>query len=195
MIGKLIKSAGYLGLLMVLWISAAEAQVEAGDLQIAGTACLITDAEQIGKVEIIDGNLVLPIALRVQAAGGRERLKRGSCGNALPLKVEEGYRLRISDVAVRANLQLPAKAQGQIQVEIFQAGSRGLILKATDKAAEGRLNRSYVLASGSAAELVTECGASLILRAQGSMIVMNAATRGTGSLGLLRARVTVEKCL
>lgn len=195
MIRKLIKSAGYLGLLMVLWISAAEAQVEAGDLQIAGTACLITDVEQIGKVEITDGNLVLPIALRVQAAGGREKLKRGSCGNALPLKVEEGYRLRISDIAVRANLQLPAKAQGQIQVEIFQAGSRGLVLKMIDKAADRRLNRSYILASTEGTEIVTECGASLILRAQSSITVMNASTRATGSLGLLRARVRVEKCV
>lgn len=195
MFQMLIKSAGFLGILMVLWISAAEAQVEVGDLQITGTGCLITDAEQIGKVELIDEKLVMPIALRVQAAGGREKLKRGSCGNALPLKVQEGYRLRISDVAVRANLQLPVKAQGQIQVEIFQAGSRGLILKAADKAEERRLNRSYTLASAIGSEIVTECGASLILRAQGSITVLNAATRATGSLGLVRARVKVETCI
>lgn len=179
---------------MVLWISAAEAQVQAGDLQIAGTACLITDAEQIGKIEIIDGQLVLPIALRVQAAGGREKLKRGGCGNALPLQVEEGYRLRISDLVIRANLQLPAKAQGQIQVEVFQAGSRGIILKSSEKATDRRLNRSYILTSAVGAELVTECGESLILRAQGSIAVINATTRATGSMGLLRAKVAVEKC-
>lgn len=140
-------------------------------LQIAGNMCLQSVGEH--NVQLVNGSNIrikIPVASKIDNLTDSGIITRGSCTFALPLKAKDGYKIIALNAKMAAQIKLKghgltreAVTRANTQVEIFQAGSKGEVLKLEVEGISQNQNVRKVLGIE---EVVTEtsCGGSMILR-------------------------------
>lgn len=179
-----------LALVFVLVAVHAEAaldNVEIGELQVAGSACV--NAFVAAPEEIDSLALPLSIALKKNAD---QSLARGTCMFSLPLKVKDGYRLVLSDLDAEGVVNLRKGSKSRVDLEIFKAGSKGQVQTAQHDASNEKI-REDILLSQSGEVLRFGCGESGILRGNAS-VLLQGSSRATASLVLIKLKAVVEAC-
>lgn len=160
-----------------------------GDLQRSGNGCLA------GRNDLEfeeDGTLRLGIGLAVRKAAGSGSIARATCQVSLPIQVSAGHRLAIRQAQSAAGFNLAAGTQASVQLEVFQAGSRGELLTAEARSEGSRVRREVFLNGQDL--LVTGCGESMILRANASARILGGTGRSTASMRDARLDLTIEHC-
>lgn len=158
-------------------------------LQIAGNMCLQNVGEH--NVQLVHGSNIrikIPVASKIDNLTDSGIITRGSCTFALPLKAKDGHKIIVLNVKLAAQLKLNGHGltrevvtRANTQVELFQAGSKGEILKLEVEGVSQNQNVRKILAIE---DVVTEtsCGGSMILRGNiATTIIGKTATKAYNS--------------
>lgn len=173
-----------------LFALSAQAQTgfSLGQLQVAGGACQDSQSKQ---VEVSRNSLLIPLVSLVKKAKGDQE-KRGACGFALPIQVARNHRLVIRDLSMKGKVDLSRGTHSVINLEIFEAGSRGEIHSREDGSNYRRVRKGIELRKDGNI-LVTECGAGLILRGNSHSHIQG-ESRASVVLHEVSLQVDVERC-
>jgi hypothetical protein len=107
----------------------------------------------------------------VEAGGDTGRsLERKTCNIAVPVHVPQGISVSVFKIDYRGFNSLPYGAYSRFRVEYFFAGTQG---PTYERQFNGRLEADYLLTNSLEATAVvwSECGKSVILRANTAMLV------------------------
>ncbi len=145
--------------------------VRLGDPEYGGTGCpagsaavaLSPDAQSLS---------ILFDSFVVQAGGDFDSVGRKNCNLAVPVHVPAGYSVSIFQIDYRGFNYLPIGASSRFSVEYFFAGTRGPVY---NKTFNGYLNENYLIGNSLVGSAISwsECGDSVTLRANTSMMVNN----------------------
>ncbi|USN51003.1 MAG: DUF4360 domain-containing protein [Myxococcales bacterium] len=150
--------------------------VRLGNPEYGGTGCpggsaAVAVADDAKSLSILFDSFV------VEAGGDTGKsFNRKICNIAVPVHIPQGYSVSIFQIDYRGFNSLPYGAYSQFRVEYFFAGSEG---PAYEKKFRGRLEDEYLIQNAIAASAVTwsDCGQSVILRANTSMFVRSNSLR------------------
>lgn len=162
--------------------------LELGQIKVAGTACFNPEASQ---AMIQDQVLMIQTATVVKKLAN-VAFARGTCLFSLPLALGVNERLVIRHFDMIGEMNLSPGASLKSQTEVFFAGGRGPILTANQVAGSSREKSSIFVSQDS--EILTECGASVILRGNSSVTISGGLSRSTGRLDGVHVFATVEAC-
>ncbi len=144
--------------------------VRLGDPEYGGTGCPAGSA----AVAISPDAKALSILFDsfVVEAGGNtgKTMERKTCNIAVPVHVPQGYSVSIFQIDYRGFNSLPYGAYSRFNVEYFFAGTQG---PGYEKQFNGRLEEDYLIRNSLVASAVvwSDCGSSVILRANTGMLV------------------------
>lgn len=144
--------------------------VRLGNPEYGGTGCPAGSA----SVAIAPDAKALSILFDqfVVEAGGNtgKTMERKTCNIAIPVHVPQGYSVSIFQIDYRGFNSLPYGAYSRFNVEYFFAGTQG---PGYEKQFNGRIEDEYLLRNTLVASAVvwSECGKSVILRANTGMLV------------------------
>lgn len=162
-------------------------QVEVGQLQVAGTACVNTFVSAPDDLQV----LILPLSISLKKTADKA-LARGTCMISLPIKVKSGYRLVLSDLSAEGVVNLRKGSKSRVDLEIFKAGEKGQVQSALHDASNKRVREDIDLSQ--AGEVFSlGCGESGILRGNAAILLQGSA-RATASLFTIGLRAKVEAC-
>ncbi len=176
--------------LVALTAVAAKAQVQLGAIVLGGTACQLAG---VGPIEAIieEGKLSIPAAIMAKKTSA-QTLTRGSCSFTLPVQVDAGYRLVLSDSSTLGLVNLSKGSRARVSVELFKAGERGQQLVLEETAIEQKIRRNFEL-NQSGTVIALGCGESTNIRGNAS-IMLQGSGRATASLQLIEMNAHVEAC-
>jgi hypothetical protein len=180
-----------LGLIaLVLVATSAEAQVQLGAIQLGGTACQLSDVGPI-PATLDGGKLQIPAAIMLKKEAARP-MSRGTCAFSLPVQVDAGYRLVLSDSSTLGLVNLAKGTKARVSVELFKVGAHGQVLSLEESAVDGKIRKNFELKQAGEV-LRTECGESTILRGNASVMLQGSA-RATSSIQLIEMGAVIEAC-
>ncbi len=150
--------------------------VRLGDPEYGGTGCpagsaAVAIAPDAKSLSILFDSFV------VEAGGTTGKtLDRKTCNIAVPVHIPQGYSVSIFQIDYRGFNSLPYGAYSKFNVEYFFAGTQG---PDYEKRFDGRLEDEYLIHNAVAASAVTwsDCGQSVILRANTGMLVRTNSQR------------------
>jgi hypothetical protein len=159
-----------------------------GELETGGNACFNWDES---PVLATDHQILIPIRTFVKRAEG-SRVVRGSCQFALPLSIPKDHRLLIRSIGVNHLVNLSPGTQAKAQLEIFYPGFEGPKLELVENALDGRLaNLTQAQMQG---ELVTECGAKVVLRGNSNILLIGGGDHSTAKLDNVQIEYELQPC-
>lgn len=144
--------------------------VRLGDPEYGGTGC---PAGSAGVAISPDAKAlsILFDSFVVEAGGNTGKsMDRKTCNIAVPVHVPQGYSVSIFQIDYRGFNSLPYGAYSRFNVEYFFAGTQG---PGYEKQFNGRLEDDYLIRNSLVASAVvwSDCGKSVILRANTGMLV------------------------
>lgn len=136
------------------------------NLEIAGSMCL----EKVGRhsVQLAEGSeirLKVPLSTRLESREG-VAIVRGNCTFALPVSAKANHKIIAANVKQVAQIHLKGSSEdgkAQIQLEVFQAGAKGELVK-VELQNEKRSQKLREVIGENALVAETSCGGSMILR-------------------------------
>jgi hypothetical protein len=144
--------------------------VRLGDPEYGGTGCPAGSAAVAVAADAKSMSILFDEFVTEAGGNTGRRLDRKTCNIAVPVHVPQGYSVSIFQIDYRGFNSLPFGAYSVFNVEYFFAGTQG---PSYQKRFDGRLENNYLLSNQVAASAYSwsECGQSVILRANTSMMV------------------------
>lgn len=136
------------------------------NLELAGSMCL----EKVGShgVNLAEGSeirLKIPLSTRLESREGVS-IVRGNCTFALPVSAKANHKIIAANVKQVAQIHLKGSSEegrAQTQLEVFQAGAKGEIIK-LELQNEKHAQKLRQVIGENALVAETTCGGSMILR-------------------------------
>lgn len=154
-----------------LSVAMAQADLQFGDLQVAGNACDVeTGVQPLQKVEDSDIRYVLPTSIYIRKDHSKSLL-RGACTFALPVTAAPGMKVIAANAAQLVSLRAEARSNVKVELELFKSGSsnekmvKTLVTKDESDISAEILRKVDLIAE-------SECGGQIILRGNLSAIMM-----------------------
>lgn len=170
------------------------ALLQLGELHVAGNGCFRQADEEFPLV-LAPG--VLRIPLRAMIKKTSTTLARGACAFSLPVVVPENKKLVVTAISAEGDLNLARGVELTAQVELFQSGELGKILKKSILSDEKRLKLPFEIEKEQVL-VETSCGESILLRGNTALLLKNKtetlAGRSTARMDYLDLAIELQDC-
>lgn len=166
--------------------------MEVGEVQIAGNICQQAVGAHSVEKGIDEGTYIIPLGVYLKKDNSAS-LARGSCTFAMSVTADAHKRIRVQQAQQFFSLKSFENVNKvKIDLEVFRAGERGLVMSAELPTANQKEKRHGYLSQEDV--LVSECGAGLTLRGN-----LSALSMGSGKSRVfakdLKLKIVEEDCL
>ncbi|MCC7403684.1 MAG: DUF4360 domain-containing protein [Bdellovibrionales bacterium] len=181
-----------LGLMAMISLS-ARAEVELGDVSLAGTGCPGGDNVYVYHSEYSGRLIVVFWEYAADQSLGNSKLVRKACAAAIPFKLAAGERLVLESPAIGGQFELDPSAELQAKLEVFLAGGTGAeakgVLQTSDLAESDRF---YF--RNDTALVTSQCGQEGILRLNTSLLLKGGEGSSIASIRTAAVTLKTEAC-